>query len=91
MAKAVSDLRRARLLGSAAFICSNGSRLYAYATGRPLRVSHGVGAIVVGSPEIMPDAQSTQDVPDGSLVVLEREPQLGWSIACETTPSARKE
>ena len=81
MARATRDLRRARTLGSAAFLCSNGSNLYAYAAGRPLRVSNVIDAIVVGSPELMPDAQGTQDVPDASLVALQKRPQLGWAIA----------
>lgn len=80
MAKATDDLRRARSLGSAAFLCSDGSNLYAYAWGRPLCVSNVVGAIVVGSPEVMPASHATQHVPNDSLVALQREPQLGWAL-----------
>ena len=83
MRAAAADLHRAGSLGSAAFLCSNGARLYAYAAGHRLVVSSVADAILVGSPEVLPPRSTTRELSDGSMVSVAKLPQLGWSILAE--------
>ena len=78
LAHASRGIRRARRLGSAAFLCSNGDRLYACASGLPLVIASLAGAMVVGSPDILPSGAALS-LPDGAVVSLSRHPHLAWS------------
>ncbi|WP_394842312.1 hypothetical protein LZC95_35215 [Pendulispora brunnea] len=80
MAKAAADLHRARSLGPVAFICANGTNLYAYSFGRKLAFKNVPEAIVVGSPEVLAEGPTTRRLQDGALVVLAKRPHLGWAI-----------
>jgi hypothetical protein len=81
LAHATQDLWRARRLGAASFLCAEGDDLYAYAAGTPLLVSHLAGALVVGSPELVPAGSDVFAVPSGALLSMSRRPQLGWSTS----------
>ena len=91
MARVAIDLHRARSLGPAAFLCSNGTKLYAYAAGHPLLFSNSADAILIGSSEVLPRGPTTRELSDGSLVALARSPQLGWSILAEPSPGRSNE
>jgi len=79
LAHASRDIWRARGLGSASFLCSNGDRLYAYAAGLPLMLTHLPGAIVVGSPDMVPEGSGARSLPGGTVASISRRPHLSWS------------
>lgn len=80
MVRATCGLWRARALGALAFVCSDGRSLYAYALGRSLALAHLRGAVVVGSPEMLPEDVTTETIVSGELVSLWREPLRRWSV-----------
>jgi len=80
MAKAASNLHRARLLGSAAFLCADGMNLYAYSLGGGLLFKNVSDAILVGSPDVIDAGPATRPLQDGALVALAKRPQLGWAV-----------
>jgi len=80
MVRATCALWPARGLGGLAFVCSDGRALYAYALGRSLALAHLQGAVVVCSPELVPDDLTIETVISGELVSLSREPLRRWSV-----------
>lgn len=80
LANVAFDLRRARALGSAAFVCSDGRTLYAYAMGHTLRVALRAGAIVIGSPAAVPSGSAVRALPNETMIACRREPRLRWSV-----------
>lgn len=79
---ATRGLERAKRLGASAFVCSDGDTMYAYSIGgMPLFLSNVSDAIVVGTPEVVPDVVGVRPIPIGTLLSLTRSPQLGWSFA----------
>jgi hypothetical protein len=79
LAHASRGIWRARSLGSASFLYCDGNNLYAYAVGLPLVLMNVAGAIVVGSPEVVPSGAATRSIPNGAVVSMSRRPYLGWS------------
>lgn len=80
LANVAFDLRRARALGSAAFVCSDGKTLYAYAMACTLRIASHADAIVIASPEALPSGGAVRELPDETLIACKREPRLRWSV-----------
>jgi len=72
---------RARHLGSASFLYCDGNNLYAYSVGLPLVLVTLAGAIVVCSPDVVPEGSIARRIPDGAVVSASRRPHLGWSTA----------
>ncbi len=79
LAHASREIWRARNLGSASFIYSDGESMYAYSVGSPLVLLNLAGAIVVGSPDVVPSGPGVQSIPSGAVVSVSRRPHLGWS------------
>jgi hypothetical protein len=80
MIRAAQGLGLARALGALAFVCSDGRRLYAYGLGTQLALSRVTGAVVVGSPDLVPESATIETVISGELVSLWREPLSKWSV-----------
>jgi hypothetical protein len=80
MVRATRGLRLARALGTLAFVCSDGSSLYAFGLGGPLALTRLGDAIAVGSRELLPRDAEVDRVASGELVVLRREPLCQWSV-----------
>jgi hypothetical protein len=70
---------RARGLGAASFLYSDGDCLYAYAVDLPLALANLPDAIVVGSPDVIPAGFPSRSIPNGAVVSISRRPHLGWS------------
>ena len=80
LAHASRGIWRARRLGAASFLYSDGDCLYAYSVDLPLAMANLSDAIVVGSPDAIPASFATRKVPNGAVVSVSRRPHLGWSI-----------
>jgi hypothetical protein len=80
MIRATRGMRLARTLGTLAFVCSDGTALYAFALGAPLALARLGGAIAIGSPELIPRHAVLEEVSSGELVLLQREPLQGWCV-----------
>jgi hypothetical protein len=70
MTAITEDLHRLRALGTLSFLCSNGSSLYAYASGRALAFSNDADAMWVGSPGTVSPEPTAEQLPDGVLLAL---------------------
>ncbi|WP_394841973.1 class II glutamine amidotransferase [Pendulispora brunnea] len=70
MACITEDLHRVRSLGTLSFLCSNGSSLYAYASGRALAFSNDADAMWVGSPGTVSPEPTVEQLPDGVFLAL---------------------
>jgi len=86
MIRATSELWLAGTLGELAFVCSDGNKMYAYALGRSLAVAHLRGAVVVGTPDLLPEGVTIETVISGELVSIGREPLRRWSVLVHRSP-----
>jgi hypothetical protein len=79
LAHASRDIWRARRLGAASFLYSDGDCLYGYSVDLPLAMANLADAIVVGSPDVIPAGFAIRIIPNGAVVSISRRPHLGWS------------